>query len=165
MIFVTVGSQKNQFNRLLKSLDRLVASGEITDEIFAQTGYSDYEPEYYAFQRFLDHEEFERIETQAELVIAHGGTGAVMGALKKGKKVIAVPRKYELGEHNDDHQIQMVSQLAESGLILCCEDTDTLGEMIREIKSGSCRTFRSVYHSNTSGYLRDIEAFIEETKK
>ena len=33
MIFVTLGSQKFQFNRLLKKIDELVAKGVITDII------------------------------------------------------------------------------------------------------------------------------------
>lgn len=44
MIFVTVGSQKFQFNRLLQKLDELKEQGIITEEIFAQTGVSDYKP-------------------------------------------------------------------------------------------------------------------------
>ena len=44
MIFITLGSQKFQFNRLLKAVDELVAAGKIKDEVFAQIGYSDYKP-------------------------------------------------------------------------------------------------------------------------
>lgn len=39
MIFITLGSQKFQFNRLLKAVDELVAAGKIKDEVFAQIGY------------------------------------------------------------------------------------------------------------------------------
>ena len=42
MIFITLGSQKFQFNRLLKAVDDLVESKIINEEIFAQIGYSDY---------------------------------------------------------------------------------------------------------------------------
>jgi len=34
--------------------------------------------------------------------------GAIIGAIKKGKKVIAVPRLAKCGEHVDDHQVQLV---------------------------------------------------------
>ena len=44
MIFVTLGSQKFQFNRLLRKIDDLVEEGVITEEVFAQTGASDYLP-------------------------------------------------------------------------------------------------------------------------
>ena len=34
MIFVTVGSQKFQFNRLLKEVDELIETGKIKDDVF-----------------------------------------------------------------------------------------------------------------------------------
>ena len=58
MIFVTVGSQKFQFNRLLKAIDTLVKNNSITEEVFAQTGYSDYKPKYYKYREFLNRDEF-----------------------------------------------------------------------------------------------------------
>ena len=36
MIFITLGSQKFQFNRLLKKVDDLIESGVIKEEVFAQ---------------------------------------------------------------------------------------------------------------------------------
>ena len=49
MIFVTVGSQKFQFNRLLKKIDELIDAGIIKDKVFAQTGASDYIPKNYQY--------------------------------------------------------------------------------------------------------------------
>ena len=48
MIFITLGSQKFQFNRLLKEIDRLIETGVIKDEVFAQIGYSDYQPKHFS---------------------------------------------------------------------------------------------------------------------
>ena len=44
MIFVTVGTHEQQFNRLIKEVDRLVEEGIIKEEVFIQIGYSDYDP-------------------------------------------------------------------------------------------------------------------------
>ena len=54
MIFVALGSQKFQFNRLLKAVDEL----QTDEEIFAQIGYSDYKPRNYKYKEFLDREEY-----------------------------------------------------------------------------------------------------------
>lgn len=35
MIFITLGSQKFQFNRLLKAIDKLIEQGKIKEEVFA----------------------------------------------------------------------------------------------------------------------------------
>ena len=111
MIFVTLGSQKFQFNRLLIAIDELIERKVINEEVYAQTGYSDYKPKFYKYKYFMDRDEFADYETKANIVITHGGTGAIIGAVKKGKKVIAVPRLKKYGEHVDDHQVQIVEQL------------------------------------------------------
>ena len=104
MIFVCTGSQVYQFNRLLKELDRIAAEGTVKEEIFAQIGASDYRPQHYQYRDFLSPEEFTALQNRAELIISHGGTGALIKASKKGKNIIAGPRLAQFGEHTDDHQ-------------------------------------------------------------
>jgi len=158
MIFVTLGSQKFQFDRLLKAIDRLKADNIITDEIFAQTGYSEYVPQNYEYKPFLDRNEFAQMQEKADIVITHGGTGAIVGALKKGKKVIAVPRLARYGEHVDDHQLQMVGQFKEMNLICECDDCEMLDEAIAFVK----KTQFKEYKSNTFVIIKSIEEFIGE---
>lgn len=123
MIFITLGSQKFQFDRLLKAVDELVADGAITEPVFAQSGYSDYQPKHYEFKQFLDRDEFTKRMGEADLVITHGGTGAIIGAVKKGKKVIAVPRLAKYGEHVDDHQLQLLKEFKQMDIICVCAMT------------------------------------------
>lgn len=99
MIFVTLGSQKFQFNRLLQKIDELVKEEAIKEEIFAQIGYSDYKPENYQYKDFLNRNEFSEIQSKADVVITHGGTGAIIGAVKKEKKILAVPRLANVMNH------------------------------------------------------------------
>lgn len=157
MIFVTLGSQKFQFNRLLIKIDELIEQQMITDKVFAQTGASDYQPKYYDFKSFLDRTEFQKYMNDCDIVITHGGTGAIVGAVKKGKKVIAVPRLEEFGEHVDNHQIQILKQFEEMNLILPCYELGGLGEKLEEIK---CMEFPK-YISNTERIIQSIEEFIE----
>lgn len=161
MIFITLGSQKFQFNRLLKEVDKLISDGVITDEVFAQKGYSDYQPENFEFKNFLDRDEFADIMKKSNLVITHGGTGAIIGAVKKGKKVIAVPRLAKYGEHVDDHQIQLIKQFEGMGIIEPCYDSDYLG---RAYNVCIGKKYNS-YESNTNRIINNIEKYIEEINK
>lgn len=131
MIFVCVGSRDYQFNRLLEKIDQLVEAGEITDRVFAQIGQSEYEPKNYEWKRFLDRDEFANYQAEATLIISHAGTGALIGALKKEKQVIAVPRLAKFGEHIDDHQTQISGVLSEEGYLREVLDMEKLGETIR----------------------------------
>ena len=157
MIFVTLGSQKFQFNRLLMELDRLVENGTVTEEIFAQTGYSDYSPKHFDFKPFISREEYEAYIQKADIVLTHGGTGAIIGSVKKGKKVVAVPRLKIYGEHVDDHQTQIVSMFEESNLIVGCVECPLLGKALAEVKT---REF-SPYVSNTQRIIDHIDEYIK----
>lgn len=157
MIFITLGSQKFQFNRLLKEVDNLIEWGIIADKVFAQTGYSDYKPKYYSFKKFLGMNEFSDITAKADIVITHGGTGAIIGAVKKGKKVIAVPRAAKYGEHVDDHQQQIVGQFRELNLIYGCKDCSEIEQALEFVKTAK---FNS-YQSNTANIINSIEEFID----
>ena len=156
MIFVTLGSQKFPFDRLLAELDRLIETGSITQPVFAQTGYSTYTPRHFAFEAFLDRDTFGAKLQEADTVITHAGTGAIIGAVKAGKKVIAVPRLSRYGEHVDDHQTQIIAQFNELNLILGLEGVEQLEAAITELPS---RQFNS-YASNTHRIIADIETFL-----
>lgn len=160
-IFITLGSQKFQFNRLLIAVDKLCEKDIICgDDVFAQTGYSDYVPRNFSYNNFLDREEFSVEMGKADIVITHGGTGAIIGAVKKGKKVIAVPRRAKYGEHVDDHQLQLVGQFKELDLICECDDTNELADAIEKVKY----TKYAVYKSNTEQILNSIEKYIKTLK-
>lgn len=158
MIFITLGSQKFQFNRLLKAIDELVEKGTIKDQIFAQTGYSDYEPNHYRFKPFLSREEFADVIDKTDIVITHGGTGAVVGALKAGKKVIAIPRRKEYGEHVDNHQRQLIGQFKRHNLIYGANDCGELAEAIGYVKEHEF----SKFESNAEQIIKSIDDFIEK---
>lgn len=157
MIFITLGSQKFQFNRLLKAVDDQVAEGRIEDQIFAQVGASDYKPLHYKYKDYLDRDEFAAFTDKADIVITHGGTGAIIGAVKKRKKVIAVPRLAKYGEHVDDHQLQLIEQFKELDLIYECLDCDEIWRAVETVKVTDYKS----YQSNTSKIIASIEDFLE----
>ena len=156
MIFVTLGSQKFQFNRLLAKLDELIVNGTIQEEVFAQIGYSDYKPLHFTYKEFLDREEFAATMTKCSTVITHGGTGAIIGAVKKGKKVIAVPRLSKYGEHVDDHQIQLLKQFDDMGIISACYEFEMLNKHYKNLQQ---REFNK-YQSNTKTIIDSIDKFL-----
>lgn len=158
MIFITLGSQKFQFNRLLKCVDNLVESKIIEEEIFAQVGYSDYIPKHYSYKKFLDRNEYMEKVNKCNLVITHGGTGAIIGAIKRGKKVIAIPRLKRFGEHVDDHQVQIVNQFNDMNLICGIMDTKNLENAVIEVKGQEYKQ----YKSNTNVIISSIEKYIDE---
>ena len=158
MIFVTLGSQNFQFNRLLIELDKLVEEKKICNDIFAQIGYSDYKPKNYEFKEFLDREQFAEFMDKCDTVITHGGTGAIVGAVKRDKKVIAVPRLAKFGEHVDDHQLQIIDQFTNMNFIVGVKDTNEIYEALELLKTMKFKK----YISNTENIINEIEKYINQ---
>ena len=159
MIFVCCGTQIYQFDRLLIELDRLIEIGVIeSKDIFAQVGTLNYVPKYFCYKTFLSHDEFEEYRTKASLIISHGGTGALIGASKLGKNIIAVPRLAQYGEHIDDHQLQIVEVLEEQGYLRAVYDIKMLEKTINESRKNPI-TKRYAIPSNV---IPLIEKQIEE---
>lgn len=161
MIFVILGSQKFQFNRLLIKIDELIEKNKITNEIFAQTGYSDYRPKNYKYKNFLDKCEFDAMICKSKIVITHAGTGAIINSIKRNKKVIAVPRLKLYKEHVDNHQVDIIEQFESMNFILGIKDVEDLEEALFKIESAEFKQ----YKSNTNNIINIIDNFIKDVYK
>jgi len=88
LIFLCVGFREYQFDRLLKKIDNLLKENKIDEEVFAQIGQSNYIPKHYQYVRYMSSDDFRQKQIDADLIIYHGGTGALIAALKLGKKLL-----------------------------------------------------------------------------
>lgn len=132
MIFVTVGTHEQPFNRLVECIDNLKRNGVIEEEVIIQTGYSTYEPKYCTWKKLFPFQEMTRLVNEARIVITHGGPSSFIMPLQVGKTPIVVPRQYEFNEHVNDHQVAFSKALAERmGTIYVVEDMDKIGETIK----------------------------------
>ena len=156
MIFVILGTQKFQMNRLLAQIDRLASDGAIGAPVMAQIGHSDYEPKNYPFHRFLDKAEFDRLISEAGVIVTHGGVSTIVTALNYRKRIIVCPRLARYGEHVDDHQREIARAFAKKGVLLCCEEGDDLAEMIASCED---KEFPE-YVSQTNEITRIINEFL-----
>ena len=136
MIFVTVGTHEQPFDRLLKEVDELVEKGVITEEVFIQTGYSTYIPKNCKWSKLLSFDKMDELMERADIIITHGGPATFMSAIANGKKPIVVPRQEKYGEHVNDHQVDFARNVAKRmGNIILVEDVDKLGETIENYSS------------------------------
>lgn len=132
MIFVILGTQKFQLNRLLEQLDKYIEGGLIKEEVIAQIGNSDYEPHNFNYFRFLDKSEFEHYIENASLVITHSGVGSIITALNAKKPIIVFPRLEKYKEHVDNHQLDIAKAFAKKEYVLCCFEDDYLPDLIEK---------------------------------
>lgn len=129
MIFATVGTHEDPFDRLVQELDRLVSSGELREEVVIQYGYSQ-PPRHCKGEKMIPFPEVQRLMAQARVVITHGGPASIMQALAHGKVPVVVPRRPEFGEHVDGHQVAFSKRLEDRTLRVL--EIGELGPILRD---------------------------------
>lgn len=113
MIFVTVGTHEQSFERLVKKVDELKREGKIEDEVIIQKGYTEYEPQNCISYKLIGYEDMQKYIAEARMVITHGGPASFIAPLTIGKIPIVVPRQKEFDEHVNNHQLEFVKQVVE----------------------------------------------------
>lgn len=165
MIFVTVGTHEQPFNRLVECIDKLKKDGDIQEEVIIQTGYSTYEPQYCKWQKLFPYQEMLKLVEEARIVITHGGPSSFIMPLQIGKTPIVVPRRHEFNEHVNDHQVVFSKAVAERmGTIIVVEDMDQLGKTIagyEKIISGMDNGLKS----NNEYFNSKLERIVNELFK
>lgn len=158
MIFVMLGTQNNSFHRLLEEIEKLIENGTITEDVIAQTGYTNYETDKMKIFDLISRNELEKFQNEADLIITHGGVGSIVSSIKKGKKVIAVPRLHKYEEHVNDHQKEIVELFNKKGYIIGIEDVKELGQAIKRVKEFEPKK----YISDNSKLLNIVDEFISK---
>ena len=82
MIFVTVGTHEQPFNRLIQKVDELKKDGVITEDVIIQTGFSTYEPKYCQWSKLIPYQQMIKNVADARIVITHGGPASFIMPLQ-----------------------------------------------------------------------------------
>lgn len=131
MIFVTVGTHEQPFNRLIVYMDNLRRDGTITEEVIMQTGFSTYEPKYCKWSKLLPYDDMVQNVANARIIITHGGPASFIMPLQIGKIPIVVPRRHEFNEHVNNHQVDFAKTVAKRmGNIIPIYEIEKLREAI-----------------------------------
>lgn len=132
MIFVTVGTHEQPFNRLLEYVDKLKEQKVITEEVIMQTGFSTYTPKHCKYQKLFSYQRMNELVEEARIVITHGGPSSFLMVLQKGKIPIVVPRKKHFNEHVNDHQVDFCIEVArrKKNIILIMDIEELRGTLV-----------------------------------
>jgi UDP-N-acetylglucosamine transferase subunit ALG13 len=136
LVFVTVGTDHHPFHRLIGWIDGwLQAGAKEHARALVQSGTSSV-PRFAEHHEYLEYPQMEAAVAQAVAVVTHGGPGSVMMCRWVGKKPIVVPRRHDLGEHVDDHQVAFCRRMAEEGEIHLAETEARFRELLDQVVQG-----------------------------
>ena len=158
MIFVTVGTHEQPFNRLIKKVDDLI----IKEKVIVQTGFSTYIPEYCEAHKMMSFEKMQQTLRDARIVITHGGPSSFIEALQFGKVPIVVPRQEKFHEHVNNHQVDFTKLIAEKmNNIIPVYDIDDL-KMTIDNYDQIAETKNAGESSNNKRFNYKLEEIIKE---
>ena len=153
MILVTLGTQKEQFTRLLDYIE----NSKIKDEIIVQAGHTKYNSKKMKIFDFIPYEKMNEYIEKADLIITHAGTGSVLMPLKRGKKIIVCARDMKYEEHIDNHQQELVEVFASEGYVLELNENIGLDDLIKKVKNFKPKK----YVSNTNKFINKLRSEID----
>lgn len=156
MIFVTVGTHEQPFDRLLVEIDKYAKIRNLPkDSIVVQKGYSDYEPQNITSKKMFSLEQMEYFYEKADIIVTHGGPGSMFPAWILGKPVIAVPRQAKFNEHVDNHQMEFCNFMEEKRKVICVEEISFLSNVLDNL----------INHFQTKSHESKTEVFIGKFEK
>ncbi|MCD8335808.1 MAG: multidrug MFS transporter [Lachnospiraceae bacterium] len=160
MIFVTVGTHEQQFNRLVQCVDELRIKNVIKEEVIIQKGYSTYEPNACECCDFFPYKEMISLVEKARIVITHGGPSSFIMPLQIGKIPVVVPRRKEFDEHVNDHQLNFCREVAErQGNIIVVEEIDKLGDTLSNYDA-VVAAMPAEMKSNNAKFCKELEKIV-----
>lgn len=125
MIFATVGTHHQPFQRLLEALGELEAG-----ELVVQYGSGVPPAGATRAEAYMAFDEMLECFREAEKVITHAGVGSVLCATREGHVPLVVPRRHDLGEHVDDHQAELARALGAKGRAIPVWETAELATLL-----------------------------------
>lgn len=135
MIFVTVGTHEQQFDRLIRKIDDLKKQGKIKEDVFIQLGYSNYIPEKCKWKKMIGYEEMNKYMSSARIIITHGGPGSIFQSINYDKIPVVVARNPEFSEHVDEHQMEFARKLDNKKKVIAIENVEELENVIDNYES------------------------------
>lgn len=160
MIFITVGTHEQPFDRLLKYIDRLVDDKIIQEEIICQSGYSTYSPTHFKTTKFLNRHQMQNALERARIVITHGGPSSFMSALALNKTPIVVPRLKQYNEHVNNHQLDFCSKVerTQHSIILATNYT----KLKTSVQNFDLNSASNVFQSHNQEFCDKLLKLIKE---
>jgi UDP-N-acetylglucosamine transferase subunit ALG13 len=138
MIFLTVGTQL-PFPRMIRAVDEWCkdnADTAVFGQVAADTE-NNFMPQHFDYREFLEPNEFSKKFDAASVIVAHAGMGSILTALSAGKPIIIMPRKAELKEHRNDHQMATAARFKGRDNVYVVETPEEMAKTLSNISEAN----------------------------
>ncbi len=160
MIFVATGTQF-PFDRLIQYMDDW--AGKNDEEVFAQIGDGEYQPQNIQWQRFMGLDEYNEKIKRASIFISHAGMGNIISAKEQETPIIVINRQADLGEHRNDHQAEGLKWMGKLDGVYTASTQEQLYQHITQYDSLAASSTKN--EENLLKLVDHIDSIISNWKK
>lgn len=146
------------FDRLIKAVDHWAAQTGRSD-LFAQIGPSNFKPRHMEWTQELRPAEFRKRMMDATAIVAHAGMGTILNALELGKPLLVMPRRGDLRETRNNHQIATAKRFEEQGRLAVVYDESALSEKLDHLTL--LKPSEPIDHRASSELLERLRNFVD----
>jgi beta-1,4-N-acetylglucosaminyltransferase len=151
LIFVTVGSHYQGFDRLIQKMDEI--AGKTDEKVIMQIGYTKSKPVNAEYFEFAEYSKIQKLNSDARIVVSHAGVGSILTALEQKTHLLIVPRLKKYDEVVDDHQLEIAKELSENPNVTVVYDIEYLEESLKT-------DFSFVEESSGNRLVRSLKNYI-----
>lgn len=143
---------------MIKAVDVWAQRHEICD-VIAQIGAAQYRPRALQSYSHVPPAQFAAYLQEADILVSHAGMGVILGALEFRKPLIIMPRRVELGEHRNNHQIATARKFKDRTGIYVAMDGSEL-ELLLERRNELVPSSGRISGSAAPQLVKALRAFI-----
>lgn len=134
-ILVSVGTQFS-FDRMTAMVDRwLEMNADIASSVLMQVGPGGQLPEHAYGTESLTPDEYQKAASTCDVLVCHAGIGSILTAAEMKLPIVIVPRRYDLGEHRNDHQLSTAREFSQRKGIYVAETEISLHQLLDDRKT------------------------------
>lgn len=158
-IFITVGSRKESFKRLLQAIEDLNKEGTIKEKVIVQGGHTKYTSDHMEIFDFCAPKKIEELVKNANYVITQESAGIGSICLKYQTKFIVMPRDYKYKElpTKSDMKEDLHLKLEELGYTKVVTDVAEMRNVIMHLD-----TIKTGFKFDNTLAITELTRIIEE---
>jgi UDP-N-acetylglucosamine transferase subunit ALG13 len=133
LILLTLGTHEQPFDRAIDMVEALAGD----EPVLVQHGHTPPRLGTAGFEwvEFVERERMRELVAEASTVICHAGVGCIVTAVSLGKTPVVIPRLARHGEHVDDHQLQITTEMEAAGMVVACVDASALAGAVEAART------------------------------
>lgn len=155
--FVSVGNAKQPFTRLLNTVVEI--ADKLPKPLIVQHGHTPFSYKECEAYDFIEMDKYLKLINDSKILIFHAGAGSIISALHAGKIPIVMPRLAELGEHVNNHQLELANALVSINKVIAVNNKKELNDAVLQ---GNFNQTKYIFEQSEISMIKIVAKALDE---